>query len=369
MKLREITIVCFLDGTANSTKSNNIIKYLQSQNLKVNVINTLYILRTSVNENEVIVNKKPIFNFYNFCLYLVLLFKKYLEIFFAKNQKIWFYRIQKLEMTFRGKILHKIIMNLNQDIVIGESLIDLFLFKENIPSKTFFDSPTPFSEEEYYGDLITTEQYKKLFKQELSIYNNVDYLSFHWKAYKDYVEKNYNYSNKNLIVFDGGCDIQKTTAKFSSNPKIIYLGYLGGYWINLDLLSRLNSICPNIEVYGMPMPDKNYNLNYKGYSKPHILPNYQFGLITITKDRLRREGYSAKHLEYLSYGLPVLVPDWRTSTKNIPGTIHYNEDNFLEIIKEYSDKKKWEKVSKEALEYARTQTWDKTLKPLEEILK
>jgi hypothetical protein len=42
-----------------------------------------------------------------------------------------------------------------------------------------------------------------------------------------------------------------------------------------------------------------------------VLLSYQAGLITCTRDELRRDGFSAKHLQYLAHGLPVLAPEWR----------------------------------------------------------
>lgn len=121
-------------------------------------------------------------------------------------------------------------------------------------------------------------------------------------------------------------------------------------------------------MYGAPAPPKKYGINYKGYAHPDVLSKYQFGLVTITKDRLRRWGFSAKHLEYLSYGLPVLVADWRKNLHLLKGSIPYNEKDFLGKIKKYSDKKEWQKMSDLAYKQSKKYSWDGVLEPLGKIL-
>jgi carbamoylphosphate synthase large subunit len=120
-------------------------------------------------------------------------------------------------------------------------------------------------------------------------------------------------------------------------------------------------------VYGQPKPPSSLNLNYKGYAKPDILSQYQLGLITITKDQLRREGTSAKHVEYLSYGLPVLVPEWRTSVKGMGGSIFYTEENFLSVIAKLTKKSNWNIASQQALREAKQYDWEKVFTVIDTI--
>ena len=101
------------------------------------------------------------------------------------------------------------------------------------------------------------------------------------------------------------------------------MGYLKGYWNNIPLLARLSQKY-EIDVYGGPKPPKKYGLNYRGYTpNTDILAEYQFGLITITDDPLRRSSFSSKHLEYMNYGLPVLTPDWRKDPNLDDFSIYY----------------------------------------------
>jgi hypothetical protein len=147
--------------------------------------------------------------------------------------------------------------------------------------------------------------------------------------------------------------LSKEAASFREPPRVIYLGYLGGYWIDLELLAALSRSYPHIDIYGLPKPPRRLGLNYKGYATPDVLRDYQFGLITCTKDQLRREGFSAKHIDYLAAGLPVLAPEWRTSTQDLGGTVTYSVESFAEQIRTCSNEAAWTTLSKEALEQAR----------------
>jgi hypothetical protein len=99
-----------------------------------------------------------------------------------------------------------------------------------------------------------------------------------------------------------------------------------------------------------------------------ILVGFQLGLVTISRDKLRRSGFSSKHLEYISYGLPVLTPEWREDPLLDAVSIKYNESNFLDKIWEYSDRAKWESMSERCYQQSLKWTWEKQLKPMLEVL-
>jgi hypothetical protein len=109
-------------------------------------------------------------------------------------------------------------------------------------------------------------------------------------------------------------------------------------------------------------------LNYIGYAEPDILKHYQLGLVTCTRDELRREGFSAKHLQYLAYGLPVLVPAWRRHLDLIHGSVPYHEQTFSSVIAGFADEAQWRRTSDVAYAQAQRLEWDKTLRPLEALL-
>jgi hypothetical protein len=133
-------------------------------------------------------------------------------------------------------------------------------------------------------------------------------------------------------------------------------------------LSRLAAQYVDIDVYGGPPPDPALGLNYRGYAGPEVLIDYQAGLITCTKDELRREGFSAKHLQYLAHGLPVLVPEWRRHLDLLRGSIPYSESNFQSVVASLSDAGTWHRLSDEAYAEAENRSWDRSLMPLEDLI-
>jgi hypothetical protein len=255
------------------------------------------------------------------------------------------------------------------DLVICESFLHAYVFTRDLGCQTLFDCPTPYVDELEASNEYDRDQIGMLRDIEREIYEGSTYVAFHWRTYKDFVSK-YVYDGNNLITLDWGCHPKENRAMFDARPKVVYIGYLGGYWINKELLSKLSNRAPSmIDVYGLPRPEKRYGLNYLGYAEDtDVLNRYQFGLITISKDRLRREGFSAKHLEYLSYGLPVLVPDWRENLELIKGSVPYNEVDFLDMVELYSDEEQWNRMSDTAYEQAKGLDWDITLKGLEDIV-
>ncbi len=364
MKNKQIIILCTLDGYANSLKANAIKKFLEDRKYNVKLINTyslwLILIKNNITTtNLILVSVNTICTFVNKVLTKI-----------PRLQKLIFYYIYKVQLHVRGKFVFNVLSKITANLVICESPLDVLsllrLKQKNKLTKTFYDCTTPIPDELYYGNLITQNQFKKLLKFENIIYKNVDYLSFHWESYADYVLKKY-YKGDNVIKFNAGVYKHKSSVKYNNPLKIVYIGYLGGYWSNLPLLSRLSKLYP-IDVYGAPKPDKKYGLNYRGYSSTEVLLKYQIGLITISKDPLRSAGFSAKHPEYLSWGLPVFVPDWRKSAIKLKGTIAYNESNFLDLINKYSNKLEWEKLHTEALKQANELNWNIVLQPLLKIL-
>ena len=367
MRENKILIIASLDGFANSVWPINIERYISIKNYKVDILDTLYISRLKTKEGK-LVKILPNPSFYAISLYILELFY-FLIVMFLPMYKIYFgYYFITSMMKMREKIISKTIQNNHYDLIICTSQIDSYaLINTNKKCKTLFSCPTPFADELYYSKLITENKHQKFRDFEVKIYKSYTYLSFHWHTYADYVKKYYNYEGKNIIKLNKGTEYVTKKALYNEKPKIVYFGRLDGDWINLPLLSKLSKIYL-IDVYGLPAPDPKYGLNYKGYATSDILSEYQFGLITITTDNLRREGFSAKHLDYLSYGLPVLIPEWRESAKDLKGTILFNEENFLEKIKYYSRQEQWDIISKEALKQASEMRWEITLKSLDDIL-
>lgn len=366
MRKNKIAIISSLDGFANSVKTTNIQEIMTKRGYSVKVYNTLYLSRMSDDPLSTL-NKVPAFTFVKLLLYFTELLDFVISKYFKKGKKYFNYYLLFAQMKLRATILSSLIQDREFDAIIGESQIDSYYFTKKLDTIKVFDCPTPWADELYFSDELTKGSYNLFKRMEIAIYESCDYLSFHWQTYGDYVKEYYEYSKNNIFIFNPGVPKRDVKGKFSKHPKIVYFGNLSGKWINLELLSRLSSMYP-IDVYGAPEPDKKYKLNYKGYAKPDILAKYQFGLITITKDQLRSEGFSAKHMDYLSYGLPVLVPEWRKNLELLQGSIPYNESNFLKVIKEYSQRKNWIKMNKLSLQQAKDLNWEISIDALENII-
>jgi hypothetical protein len=230
------------------------------------------------------------------------------------------------------------------------------------------DLPVPFAEELFYSNEIDAAGFKRIRELEMETYREADYLSFHWHTYTDFVRAN-KYDGSNFVPLTYGTHRKTLRAHYSNMPRIVFLGVLDGHWVNVPLLERLCALYPAIDLYGGPRPPAKLVDNYRGYAPSlDVLAEYQFGLVTISDDPLRRSSFSSKHLEYISYGLPVLTPEWRPDAVLERSSIYYSEENFLEAVEKYHDKDMWTAKSYEALELSKSLTWTEALRPLGELL-
>jgi hypothetical protein len=204
---------------------------------------------------------------------------------------------------------------------------------------------------------------------EADAYGMADALSFHWHTYTDFVKK-IKYNGSNMIDMGYGTNKKSQVARYSQEPRVIFLGLLEGYWVNISLLEQLCKAYPNIDVYGGPQPPKHLNINYKGYAPTlDVMAEYQFGLTTITDDELRKNSFSSKHLEYISYGLPVFTPSWRRDKKLDANSIYYNDaDDFLKQLKKYSTNEMWSKKHEAALASSNEFSWSNAFIALDKLL-
>lgn len=334
----KVVIIGCMDKFANAVRPSKIKNYLEQNGHQVEIINTY--------EES---TKKP-----------SLLKKMIPKI--VKN--LFFYR----NFLKRANHLKKEINNKSPDLVICESEKDSYVLTKDLSCIKMYDAASPWVDEYKFSGKLSLFFFKLLRKRELEIYKSSDIVSFHWYNYTRYVKKNI-YDGKNLFRIDWGCTPKNKFAKYSSKPKIIFLGYLEGYWNNIPLLKELSKLY-EIDVYGGPEHvAKTLGLNYKGYAKNlDILANYQFGLITITEDDLRKSSFSSKHLEYLSYGLPVLTPNWRKDPDLKDVSIYFDKNNFVKQIEKFSSKKNWESMSKACLKKSRDLDWNNQLKALDTAL-
>ena len=347
----KIGLLYELDGLANATRAYEIKNYLLKHGYNVELID----LCKEKYEPKYFYRKAKLRNFL--------------------SGKGWNYTYLAENIKLRANIIEKKIKNYQFDAVICGSARNAYVLTKEINCLKIFDCPAPWTSElkQNKNDfLLTDNDINALAEFELEIYKKSDYVAFHWEAYTYYIKKNI-YNGNNLIKLNWGCHPQKIRTKYNYPYKIVYIGNLSNNWVDIPLLKKLVKLNNSIDTYGLPKPiDEEIKLlNYKGYAPTlDVLLEYQLGLVTINKnDKLHCEGFSAKYLDYISYGLPVLEPEWR----NVPGlsekSIFYNEENFIEQINKYSDKKIWQEKSDEVYELAKNLDWDITLQPLLKILK
>jgi hypothetical protein len=339
----KVVIICSLDRFANAVRPKEIQKFLTKRGYKVELLNTY----DNVETKKAILNER---------IRKILIPKIIRNYAFIQNLK------------HRANILENRIKILKPDVVICESESDSYVLTKDLDCLKILDSPSPWVDELFYSGDISKLAHRHLRKIEIEIYKKSDYVAFHWDNYTNYVKK-YVYDSNNFFILNWGCKPKNLKAKFNKKPKIVYLGKLDGYWNDIELLSRLSKLY-DIDVYGAPKPPTNLQINYKGYApSTDVLANYQFGVITLSKDKLRAHSFSSKQLEYMSYGLPVLTPEWRSDPRLKNYSILYNEENFLQKINEFSSKEKWQKMSNSCYNQSKKWNWDNVLKPLDKIIK
>ena len=281
------------------------------------------------------------------------------------------------ESRLMGKIADKLESRIKRgsyDAVIGVESPYSYVLTRKLDCVKIFSWECISADEIYFqhcaAENISLDRIRSLRKMELEICNKSDYVIFPWKTTENYVRKHILDGN-NFVTINYGCYPKNKTVSYFFPLSIVSMGNLRCYWSNKELLSNLTRISPYIiDVYGKYKPPRKYHLNYKGFApSTDVLYNYQFGLNTISKDAFHRNHHSSRITNYLAYGLPVLSPDWLQFSHELKGTLPYNENNFADIVEQFSDRDKWEKLSKEAYEQARELDWNIVLQPLERLIR
>jgi hypothetical protein len=365
MRSRRAFVVCHPDEYANAVKPTRLVYHLRSRGLVAEIFSTRRLSRA---RSSGLRAKLPGLQPRKLALYAM----EVLE-YVALKCGVRYERIARSlflvrMMRIRGALIADSLIKEGCDLVISEHNADVGLVAgARVAREQLLDLPSPFAEELYIGGRLSRRAFEKLRAYEVQMYGRADHVSFHWHTYADFVREN-KYSGPNLLDFSYGTDPKEVCARWSAQPRIVFLGYLGGYWANLPLLLRLCERFPNIEVYGGPRVPE-LGERYKGYAPDtDVLAQYQFGLITITDDPLRRSSFSSKQLEYYSYGLPVLTPAWRRDEALDPAALHYTEESIGEILAANSTEETWTRLSTEALGIAKRFSWDAAFAALDPIL-
>jgi hypothetical protein len=340
---KKILIICALDGFSNTVRPSKIVEHLRDRGHDVELIDIATMERSRAARDAIRARVPGI------------------------AQQLG----SELLLRRRARRLERLIRQKRPDVVICETYAAALALTRDLPCVTVYDAPTPHADELFFSGKVSRPIDALHRRTEVELFKHVDFLTFYWDSYCEYVKQRYTgergYRGENLFTLNWGCTPRARHATSRNPPRIAYLGWLDGYWANLPLLAALSRQHP-IDVYGGPPPDPNLGLNYLGYASPDVLLDYQFGLITITDDDLRREGFSAKHLEYVSYGLPVLCPEWRQDHRLAGVTIPFNEANFGAQLRRYSDRDVWQEIHERCVSTAADLSWDRQLRPLDEIV-
>jgi hypothetical protein len=363
---KRVLIVGELDGYANGQKPVEIERFLRRRGHDVRLANAYYLGRASDKKGS-LASKLPAPAPRKLALYLVQV-AAWLTRRSKWGRRRLSYPLIRADLHLRRKILAKSLPLDDFDMIIGEHPADSELVFERTSARQLYDCMTPWADELYYEGRLTRRQHQRLRAREARVMEAADLLSYSWETYAPYSVEHYGISGSNFCQLNWGSTTSPRRARFQSPPRIVFLSSLSSNFINLPLLSRLSKLYP-IDVYGGPPPDPSLGLNYLGWSPPSVVLDYQIGLITISTDPVRRAGFSAKNLEYIAHGLPVLMPAWRRNMHLIRGSIPYTEETFRDVVESLHDEREWQRVSDEAYAQARELAWDNVLAPLDAALR
>jgi hypothetical protein len=363
-------VVCQLDGFANGIKPVELSRFLRARGHEVRLVDTYRLSRAS-SDPESPRSRLPRPRPLHCALYAAEAVARLTRGVGPVHRRLSYYLLLA-DFRLRRRILRSTLPLDGVDLLVCETphdagvLLDAGL--EAGAARTLYDCPTPWADELFFEGRLTPHQHARLRRMETGLFEAVDHLAFHWESYAGYARAHYRISGDNVLTLNWGCTPVAERARHAAPPRIAYLGSLSSRFVDLPLLARLSRAYPHIDVYGGPPPDRSLGLRYRGYAAESVLRQYQFGLVTCTNDPLRRDGFSAKHLQYLAHGLPVLVPAWRRSARELAGSLPYEEDTFTAVVAAHSEQRAWRQASDDAYEQARRLTWETTLRPLESLL-
>ena len=365
---QRVLVLGKLDGYANGIKPAAVHRYLVERGHHATLVNTYHLSRASSVAGS-LGSKLPRPGLRRLALYALEAASAVLSRRWASPSRHLSFYVLVGGYRLRRSLLRSLLPLDDFDLIICEHPDDAGVLTVRTAAQTLYECPTPWADELFFEDRLTERQHQKLRRLEAELFESVDALSFSWQTYAGYAVEHYGISGRNLLQLNWGCIPADHRAAFRDPPRIVYMSSLSSKFIDLPLLSRLSNLYPHIDVYGGPPPDAALGLNYLGHASPTVLREYQFGLITCRPDdELRRDGFSAKHLDYIAYGLPVLVPAWRRHMDLLRGSVPYDENSFVSVIRALSDEAEWKRVSDEAYAQAQRLTWDQTLRPLDTLL-
>lgn len=263
------------------------------------------------------------------------------------------------------------------DAVIARGQDLAYVLARPLPCLRILDMANILYLEAYYAWGANKLEVEETYEKEVRVWQSVDYIISPHQLLTDYflnhLAKVGDFSSKTRTV-RLGCEPPARTAQYADPPKLVYAG---SYYYIQDpyLLAELARISPYpIDCYGPGDPNRSFlpaALSYKGYEAgTGFLADYQFGLITVSRDALRQHSPSTKFPYYFAHGLPVLFPEWMKEGYEYAGcAVPYNEGNFAPVLKSVADENTWHQMSHAARAVAAGLSWQHTLQPLGDLLK
>jgi hypothetical protein len=364
---KRVLVICQLDAYANGVKPLEIQRFLTERGHEARLVDTYRLSRYTGGPGP-LAGKLPAPSPRKVALYATeaasALTRRWR---FGRRHLTYYFLIA--DHHLRRGILKRLLPLDDYDLVICETVYDAGVLADATSARTLYDAPAPWADEVYFDGRLSERQHHKLRRLESGIFEGADHLALHWESYAHYVVERYGISGRNLMPLNFGCSPSGQRAEFADPPRVVYLGNISAGFNDPGLLTRLSEQYPHLDVFGGPPPSPQSGLNYQGYAPSlDVLREYQLGLVTCSKDPLRRDGFSSKHVHYLSYGLPVLVPDWRRHMDVLRGSLPYTEESFRSVVDRMADESRWRTVSDEAYAQARRLSWNETLRPLERLL-
>jgi hypothetical protein len=260
------------------------------------------------------------------------------------------------------------------DVAIGRGQDVSQVFCRGVGCPTILDMANVLFLESYYQWGATPVEVIEAFEKESALLGSVDYiLSPHellTGLLLDHFADRKDLAGKVLTVPLGSVPARRV-ARFGEPPRIVYAGsyhYIQDPYL-LALLTRHSPYA--IECYGPHDPNLPFlpaRLDYRGYAPDEsFLADYQFGLITVSRDRLREYSPATKLPYYLAHGLPVLFPEWMREGHLYPDcAIPYREETFAQVVRAAAAR--WSSLHEAALLRSKDMTWDVALAPLVGLL-
>jgi hypothetical protein len=230
--------------------------------------------------------------------------------------------------------------------------------------------------EAYHAWGANQAEVEETYEKEVRVWQSVDYIFCHHPLLTAYFVAHLahvaDFSSKTRTV-RMGCDPAARVARYADPPRLVYAG---SYYYIQDpyLLAQLTKMSPYpIDCFGPEDPNRKFlpaALRYQGFEAGiDFLADYQFGLITVSRDALRQNSPSTKFPYYFVHGLPVLFPEWMKEGYDYGDcAIPYNEDNFACVLKSLANEQTWRRRSEAAQTLAKELSWQQTLQPLCAIL-